>query len=60
MHLVRKLTAAEQNYAQIQKEAHVFEVQKFRQYLMGHNLQLNDNDFHPNKDISEMTASHLQ
>ena len=56
-----KLTVAEQNYAQIQKEANVFEVQKFRQYLMGHNFQLNDNNFssqqrHPRNDSKSLAV----
>ena len=64
----RKLTVAEQNYAQIQKEALgiVFGVQKFRQYLMGHKFQLIIDHkplvtiFYPNKGIPEMAASRLQ
>ena len=64
----RKLTAAEQKYAQIQKEALgiVFGVQKFRQYLLGCKFQLITDHkllmtiFHPNKGILEMAASRLQ
>ena len=63
-----KLTVAEQNYAQIQKETLgiVFGVQKFRQYLMGRKFQLITDHkplviiFHPNKGIPEMAASRLQ
>lgn len=63
-----KLTVAEQNYTQIQKEAleMVFGVQNFRQYLLGHKFQLITDYkplvaiFHLNKGIPEMAASCLQ
>ena len=65
---LHKLTAAKQNYAQIQKEALgiVFRVHKFRHYLLGSKFQLITDHkllvtiFHPNKGIPEMAASRLQ
>ena len=59
------LTKAE-NYAQIQKEASVFGVQKFDQYLLGRKFKLHTDlklllsIFHQQKGTLEVTASRLQ
>ena len=63
-----KLTKAEKNYAQTQKEVLgiVFGVQKFKQYLLGKKFKLQTDHkpllsiFHPQKGIPEVAASRLQ
>ena len=60
-----KLSKAEQNYAQIQKEALgiVYGVQKIGQYLLGRKFKLYTallTIFHPQKGIPEIAASRLR